>query len=146
MLSFGASKNGCMAAEALVIFNQPQWYETAERLRKRSGHLLSKMRYVSAQLLAYVENDRWLEMAGHANRQAAKFAEAVERHSEARLEYPVQANEVFLKWTKKGFDHLESQGIEFGLWPGRNDLARFVFGHSTSDGEVQILITALNQA
>ena len=68
MLSFGASKNGCMAAEALVIFKQSQWYETAERLRKRSGHLLSKMRYVSAQLLAYTENDRWLEMARHANR------------------------------------------------------------------------------
>ena len=62
MLSFGASKNGCLAAEALVIFNQPQFIETTERLRKRSGHLLSKMRYVSAQLLAYIESDRWLEM------------------------------------------------------------------------------------
>ena len=139
MLSFGASKNGCMAAEALVIFKQSQWYETAERLRKRSGHLLSKMRYVSAQLLAYSENDRWLEMAGHANRQAAKFAETVEHHAEARLEYPVQANEVFLNWTKEGFDHLKSQGIEFQLWPGRDDLARFVFGHSTSDDETDLL-------
>jgi len=98
MLSFGASKNGCMAAEALVIFNQPQWRENAERLRKRSGHLLSKMRYVSAQLLAYIENDRWLDMAGHANRQATKFATAVENHAEASLENPVQANEVFVNW------------------------------------------------
>ena len=143
MLSFGASKNGCMAAEALVIFNQPQWRETAERLRKRSGHLLSKMRYVSAQLLAYIENDRWLEMAKHSNRQAAKFAEAVENHAGAELEYPVHANEVFLKWTQEGFDHLMSQDIEFGLWPGRNDLARFVFGHSTSDEEVAYLLDAL---
>jgi len=144
MLSFGASKNGCMAAEALVFFNQPQWLETAERLRKRSGHLLSKMRYVSAQLLAYIENDTWLGMANHANRQAAKFAEAVENHAEASLEYPVQANEVFLKWTKEGFNHLEAQGIEFGLWPGRDDLARFVFGHSTSDDEVGLLIASLS--
>jgi threonine aldolase len=143
MLSFGASKNGCMAAEALVIFNQPQWRETAERLRKRSGHLLSKMRYVSAQLLAYVENDLWLEMARHSNRQAAKFAEAVENHAEASLEYPVDANEVFVKWTKEGFDHLISQDIQFQLWPGRDDLARFVFGHSTSDGEVGLLIASL---
>ncbi|MGA9573642.1 MAG: beta-eliminating lyase-related protein [Lysobacterales bacterium] len=143
MLSFGASKNGCMAAEALVFFNHSQLYETAERLRKRSGHLLSKMRYVSAQLLAYIEHDRWLEMARHANRQAAKFAEAVANHAEARLEYPVQANEVFLNWTKEGFDHLQSQGIQFGLWPGRNDLARFVFGHSTSDGEVDLLLGSL---
>ena len=139
MLSFGASKNGCMAAEALVIFNQPQWRETAERLRKRSGHLLSKMRFVSAQLLAYIENDRWLEMARHANRQAAKFASAIENHAEANLEYPVEANEVFVRWTKQGFDHLKSQGIEFQLWPGRDDLARFVFAHSTSDGEINVL-------
>lgn len=146
MLSFGASKNGCMAAEALVFFNQPQLQETAERLRKRSGHLLSKMRYVSAQLLAYVENNHWLEMAGHANRQAAKFAEAVENHAEARLEYPVQANEVFLNWTKDGFDHLRSQGIQFQMWPGRDDLARFVFGHSTDHEDVGLLIATLNVA
>ena len=143
MLSFGASKNGCMAAEALVFFNQAELYETAERLRKRSGHLLSKMRYVSAQLLAYIENDRWLEMAGHANRQAAKFAEAVENHPEASLEYPVQANEVFLKWNKEGFDHLKSRDIQFQLWPGRDDLARFVFGHSTSDGETDLLVECI---
>ena len=99
MLSFGASKNGCMAAEALVIFNQPQWRETAERLRKRSGHLLSKMRYVSAQLMAYIKNDYWLEMAGHANRQAARFAEAVTDHATAGLEYPAEANEVFVRWS-----------------------------------------------
>ena len=143
MLSFGASKNGCMAAEALLFFNHPERYETAERLRKRSGHLFSKMRYVSAQLLAYIENDRWLNMAWHANSQASKFAAAIEKHYEAQLEYPVQANEVFLKWTRQGFDHLEAQGIQFGLWPGRNDLARFVFGHSTSDEEVDLLVKSL---
>ena len=144
MLSFGASKNGCMAAEALVIFNQSANYDTAERLRKRSGHLLSKMRYVSAQLLAYVEDDRWLDMAGHANRQAARFAEAVETHGGTRLEYPVQANEVFLNWTKEGFDHLKSKGMQFQLWPGRDDLARFVFGHSTSDGETDLLVECMS--
>jgi len=143
MLSFGASKNGCMAAEALVIFNQPQWRETAERLRKRSGHLLSKMRYVSAQLLAYIENDRWLDMAGHANQQAAKFAAAIENHADASLENPVHANEVFVKWTKEGFDHMEAQGIQFLMWPGRDDLARFVFAHSTSDEGTRKLIAAL---
>ncbi len=82
-------------------------------------------------------------MARHANRQASRFAEAIERHADARLEYPVQANEVFLKWTKAGFDHLESQGIQFGLWPGRNNLARFVFGHSSSDAEVDFLLGSL---
>jgi threonine aldolase len=146
MLSFGASKNGCMAAEALVLFNQPQLQDVAERLRKRSGHLLSKMRYVSAQLLAYIENGLWLDMATHANTQAAKFAEAVENHPEAELEYPVHANEVFVKWTKEGFEHLESQGIEFLFWPGRDDLARFVFGHTTSERDMEVLLASIKSA
>ena len=145
MLSFGASKNGCMAAEALVFFNRPEWRETAERLRKRSGHLLSKMRYVSAQLLAYIEKNRWLQMAGHANRQAAIFAQAVDNHNGAGLEFPVHANEVFVSWSKQGFDHLKSQGIQFQLWPGRDDLARFVFGHSTVEKDTQLLISTLNR-
>ena len=63
MLSFGASKNGCLAAEALVFFDRFQALETAERLRKRGGHLYSKMRYISAQLLAYIEDGLWLSMA-----------------------------------------------------------------------------------
>ncbi len=144
MLSFGASKNGCMAAEALVIFGQEQWRATAERHRKRSGHLLSKMRYISAQLLAYIEDDRWLKMAGHANHLASLFAQAVADNSTAILEYPVQANEVFVKWTRQGFDHLEAQGIQFQLWPGRDDLARFVFGHSTSNEDTDLLINAMS--
>ena len=143
MLSFGASKNGCMAAEALVIFNQPELRETAERIRKRSGHLLSKMRYVSAQLLAYIKDDQWLKMAQHANGQAAKFARAVEAHPQAKLEFPVEGNEVFVRWSAKGFKELEAKGIDFLMWPGADDLARFVFGHSTSDAEVEELVVAL---
>ena len=84
-------------------------------------------------------------MAAHANRQAATFAAAVERHTGADLEYGVAANEVFVKWTKEGFDYLESQGIQFLLWPGRDDLARFVFGHSTSDESTRVLVDHFKQ-
>ena len=143
MLSFGASKNGCMAAEALVLFNRPEILDTAERLRKRSGHLLSKMRYVSAQLLAYLENGLWLELAGNANRQAATFAAAVENHPGASLEFPVEANEVFVSWTAEGYRALEEKGVEFLMWPGRDDLARFVFSHCTKDEETAALCEAL---
>lgn len=144
MLSFGASKNGCMAAEALLFFGRPELYETAERLRKRGGHLFSKMRYVSAQLLAYIDDGLWLELAAHANRQAEKFARAVEAHRDANLEFPVHANEVFVRWTAAGFTQLEAQGIEFLYWPGHDDLARFVFGHSTTDAQTAELISAIN--
>ena len=144
MLSFGASKNGCMAAEALLYFGRTELPESAERLRKRGGHLFSKMRYVSAQLLAYIEDGLWLELARRANRQAARFAEAAAAHAEARLQFPAHANEVFLNWTPAGFQRLEAAGIEFLMWPGRDDLARFVFGHSTTDEETSYLIGALN--
>jgi len=155
LMSFGASKNGCLAAEALVIFDEPcrargidvaVLRERAERLRKRSGHLLSKMRYVSAQLLAYLQDGLWLEMAGHANAQAARFAAAIDGNPEAALEYPVEANEVFVRWTAAGFASLEQAGIQFLTWPGRDDLARFVFSHCTAAEETDALIAALQDA
>ena len=144
MLSFGASKNGCFAAEALLFFDNPELKERAERIRKRSGHLLSKMRYVSAQLLAYIDNGLWLDMAGHANRQAARFADAVTSHPEAGLEYTVCANEVFVRWSPEGFQQLADAGMQFLTWPGRDDLARFVFSHCTLEAETAELCRALN--
>lgn len=144
MMSFGASKNGCLAAEALLLFDKPELKETAERLRKRSGHLLSKMRFVSAQLLAYIENGRWLDMASHSNSQAARFAAAIEAHPEAGLEFTVDANEVFVKWSPAGFRRLERAGIQFLNWPGRDDLARFVFSHCTPEEETGELCRVLN--
>lgn len=143
MLSFGASKNGCMAAEALLFFAHGDLIERAERLRKRGGHLLSKMRYVSAQLLAYLEDDLWLGLAAHSNARAAEFAAAVEEHPGARLEFPVQANKVFLNWTPAGFERLADEGMDFLMWPGRDDLARFVFGHTTTAEDTGRLIAAL---
>jgi threonine aldolase len=133
MLSFGASKNGCLAAEALLIFGDNALMDHAERMRKRSGHLLSKMRFVSAQLLAYIEDGLWLRLAAHANAQAAQFAAAVEQHPSAELEFPVQANEVFLRWNTSGFEALEAAGVQFLRWPGRDDMARLVFSHCSSE-------------
>ena len=146
LMSFGASKNGCMAAEALIFFNRHNLREHAERLRKRSGHLISKMRYVSAQLLACLEDDLWLHLATHANRQAKKFADAAEAHPSASLEFPVQANEVFLRWTAAGFDALRAKGVEFHMWPGHDDLARFVFAHSTDEKATDKLCRILKAA
>ena len=73
-LSFGGTKNGCMVAEAVVLFGEGPRRELARRL-KRAGQLLSKRRYVSAQLLAYVKDDLWLECARHANRMCGELAE-----------------------------------------------------------------------
>ena len=143
VLSFGATKNGALTAEAIVVFGHPEWLEAMQRMRKRGGHLLSKMRYVSAQLIAMLEGDLWLELAGHANAMAARLAEAIEAHPEASLEWPVEANEVFLRWTPEKLAGLKNQGFEFHVWPGHDDLARLVCSFATQSGEVDRLIAAL---
>ncbi|HLL58560.1 MAG TPA: beta-eliminating lyase-related protein, partial [Allosphingosinicella sp.] len=93
-LSFGFVKNGGMSAEALIFFNPELRQQTLYR-RKRAGHLLSKGRFLAAQLLAMLENDVWLRNARAANDSAARLAAA----AGDRLVIPVEANEIFLKVT-----------------------------------------------
>lgn len=143
-LSFGASKNGCMAAEALVVFGHPEWLEGMERRRKRGGHLLSKMRYVSAQLLAYLDDGLWLELAAHANRQAARLAEALRAAPEAELVHPVEANEVFVRLPPSRLAALRDAGAEFHIWPGTDDVARLVCSFATRDEHIDALIRMLD--
>src|SRR5690606_27994607 len=73
VMSFGATKNGALGAEAIVVFN-PEVASTLEKRRMRAGHLLSKSRFVAAQLLAYLADGHWLDLAAHANRMAARLA------------------------------------------------------------------------
>ena len=84
-----------------------------------------------------------VDLAGNANRQAAVFAAAVEQHPSAKLEFPVEANEAFVSWTAEGYRALEERGVEFLMWPGRDDLARFVFSHCTTDDETTALCQAM---
>ncbi|MEQ7873760.1 beta-eliminating lyase-related protein [Sphingomonas sp. ASV193] len=113
-LSFGFVKNGGLSAEALVLF-RPDLADRARRLRKRSGHLLSKGRYFAAQLLAMVEDDVWLDNARAANGHAAALAAACG----ARLTQPVEANELFVAVSAEEAAALRGAGFEFYDWaPG----------------------------
>ncbi|WP_443972088.1 threonine aldolase family protein [Sphingobium sp. CR28] len=111
ILSFGFTKNGAMNAEALVLFN-PALVEEARRRRKRAGHLLSKGRFIAAQLLAMLEGDRWLDHARAANRAAQRLAAG----AEDRLLHPVEANEVFLRVSPEEAGRLRASGYEFYDW------------------------------
>lgn len=113
-LSFGFVKNGGFNAECIILFNTDLADEIAVR-RKRAGHLLSKGRYLAAQILAMLEGDLWLENARAANAAAQKLATAAPH----RLVYPTEANEVFLKVTADEAAHLRAQGFDFYDWaPG----------------------------
>ena len=114
-LSFGFVKNGGMNAEALIVFRTELADEIAVR-RKRAGHLLSKGRYLAAQILAMLDGELWLENARAANAAAQKLAGAAQH----RLVYPVQANEVFLKVTDEEAARLSGMGFDFYEWgPGQ---------------------------
>jgi threonine aldolase len=119
VLSFGFVKNGGMSAEALIYFD-PARAEVVPRLRKRAGHLLSKGRYLAAQILAMLDNDLWLTNARAANAAAAALARA----AGSRLIYPVEANELFVRMTAEEAAMLLDQGFDFYEWgPGE---VRFV--------------------
>ncbi len=142
LLSFGATKNGAMIAEALVVFN-PKIGKEIKRMRKRAGQLISKMRFVSAQLLAYLEDNLWLDLAAHANKQAQSLYRALQSTHE--FIYPVQANEVFLRLNPKDIIQLQKLGFEFHVWPGSADIIRLVFSHATQSKHVVQLIEALKK-
>lgn len=114
-LSFGFVKNGAMNAEALILFD-PAKAELVRRMRKRAGHLLSKGRYLAAQLLAMIEGEVWLTNARAANAAAASLAEAT---GGDRLIYPVEANELFVRMTPAEAACLKAEGFDFYDWaPG----------------------------
>lgn len=143
VLSFGATKNGALTAEAIVVFGHPEWLEGMERRRKRSGHLLSKMRYVSAQLLAMLDNGLWLELAGRANARAADLARGIEGNPHASLYWPVESNEVFMKASPERLAVLKERGFQFHIWPGHDDLARLVCSWATTEEQISALLEAV---
>ena len=86
------------------------------QLRKRSGHLFSKSRFIAAQFLAYFDKGLWLDLARHANAMASRLATAVEAGSKTRLAWQVEANEVFAVMPEAEFDRLAAAGARFHPW------------------------------
>ena len=109
VLSFGGTKNGCLAAEAIIFFKK-EMAETFPFLHKRAGQLLSKMRFVSAQLYAYVSNDVWLRNARHANQMATELSQALSQVPHIKLAFPTQSNEIFAYMSKDMINRLAEAG------------------------------------
>lgn len=146
ILSFGATKNGAMAAEAVVVFDRAL-ADSLPFLRMRTGHLLSKGRFLAAQLLAYLEGGLWLELAAHANAMAARLGAAIEASPDARLAAPVEANEVFAYLAGPADRALKAAGCGYHHWTsgipdpdnpprGGEVLARFVTSFQTGEADV----------
>jgi threonine aldolase len=103
-----------------VIFFDPAKAADFAYRRKRGGHLLSKMRFLSAQFDAYLADGLWLRNATHANRVAARLAEGLAQVAGARLRYPAQANEVFVELPEGVIHALAEAGFGFYRWGGES--------------------------
>ena len=140
-LSFGATKNGALAAEAAVLFDR-DLAGTFPYRRKRGGHLFSKMRFLGVQFEAYLENDLWLRNARHANAMARRLADGLTAVPGARLHHPVEANEIFVSLPEPAIAGLEADGFLFYHWPGDDPtLLRLVTSFTTLEADVDALVT-----
>nr|WP_220792031.1 beta-eliminating lyase-related protein [Gluconacetobacter azotocaptans] len=149
VLALGATKNGAMAAEAVVFFD-PARAEHFARRRKRGGHDWSKQRFLSAQLLAYLHDDLWLHNARQANAMAQRLAGGLFRHPGARLLYETQANEIFVLLPGPAVTHLRAAGFAFRDWRAplglNGTVVRLVTSYYTRIEDVDALLAALAAA
>ncbi|MDR3528727.1 MAG: low specificity L-threonine aldolase [Rhizomicrobium sp.] len=146
VLSFGATKNGAMGAEAVVFFTPADASDFAYR-RKKAGHLISKMRFVSAQLVAYLADDLWLRAARTANGLAAKLAGGLSKLPGVTVVHAVEANEVFLRLPSELVLKLRNGGAQFYDWgppQGEQSVIRLVTSFATPPQDVERFVALAN--
>jgi len=122
-VSFGGTKNGCMGVEAVILFDPKKAWEFELR-RKRGAHLFSKHRYLSAQMLGYLQDDLWLDMARTANANAARLVDGLKKVPGAELLYPSQANMAFVDMPRALHQQLHDAGATYYITRGALDGAR----------------------
>ena len=148
-VSFGGTKNGLMGVEACVIFDPALAWEFELR-RKRGAHLFSKHRYLSAQFLAYLTDDLWLDMARAANARMARLATGLRQIVGVEIITDPQANLIFVRFPRVMHQRLHAAGAAYYVWdgdhaagdPGEMLMARFVCDWSMTDASVDQLLAA----
>jgi threonine aldolase len=127
LLSFGATKNGALGVDAVISFDA-EATAVLPHLRKRAGHMLSKHRFLGAQMDAYLKDDLWLDLARHANACAQALAPKLKALG-AEILHPLDGNEVFARLAPPAVEQLRAAGCAFYPWgPDGPDAYRFVTG------------------
>jgi len=152
VLSLGGTKNGLMGVEAVVMFNPAQAWEFQLR-RKRGGHLLSKNRYLAAQMMAWLQDNLWLDLAAHANTMAARLENGLRTHPDARVLFERGGNMLFVELPRAVHARLQAAGAQYFLWPDHATMdgpqdepvaARLVTSWSTTEDHVDAFLKALS--
>lgn len=149
VLSFGGTKNGGMIIEAVVFFDTQLADDFLYR-RKRAGQLLSKGRFLSAQMLAYLKDDLWLANARQSNARAQSLSKGINQIKGVRISQAVEANEVFAFMPKTIYDSLARKGAHFYEWPvdgmkPGDTHVRFVLSYATPTAHVEQFITLVKE-
>lgn len=143
LLSFGATKNGAMAAEAVLVFD-PALADGLRARLKRGGLMFSKHRFLGIQFNAYFADGLWLELARAANARAAELADGLARAGVVEFLHPVQANEVFVRFPEDTLASLEAQGFQFYRRGG--GVIRLVAGWHTKAADVASFVASACKA
>jgi threonine aldolase len=145
ILSFGATKNGTMNAEAVVVFDRSRTVELRYR-QKRAGQLASKMRFQSLQLDAYLSDDLWLQNASHANAMASHLARGLESIPGAGVLGTPRANMLFATLAESTISRLLAEGFSFYTDRSEPNRVRFVTAFTTTEADVDDLLNAIRLA
>ncbi|MFR9503015.1 MAG: low specificity L-threonine aldolase [Rikenellaceae bacterium] len=143
ILSFGGTKNGMMMGEAVISFRE-EISRDLKYYRKQSAQLASKMRYLSAQFVPYLQDDLWLKSALAANGAAAQLYEALQRYSSVEFTQEPQTNQLFLKMPKEAAEKL-LEDYFFYFWDEQSGEVRFVTSWDTTAKDIEDLIESFER-
>ncbi len=142
VMSFGATKNGAVGCEAILLFGDARRFGPDLLARaKRAGHMPPKQRFLGAQMAAYLKDGLWLQLAGQANASARALADVLV-HAGGQLAHPVDGNEIFCRLPAGMADRLSAAGATFYEWLDGSH--RFVCSWTTSQREISAVSSALN--
>jgi threonine aldolase len=145
VLSLGATKNGALAAEAVVVFDR-ELAQTMRYRRRRGGHLFSKMRFVSVQLEAFLAHDLWLRNARHANAMARRVREGLAQVPGVRFRSPTEINFVLVTLPQPVWDGLVAEGYSFSRRGAPSEgIIRIACAFDTSEDAVDALVAAAHR-
>jgi len=150
VLGLGGTKNGLLGVEAVILFDPSLAWEFELR-RKRGGHLFSKHRYLSAQMLTYLTDDLWLDLAAKANSASQRLAKGLRALPDVEIHHPVDANLIFATMPRKRHRQAVEAGAQyyFDDIDGDDDErlpCRLVSSWSTTDDDVDAFLRAIQQA
>lgn len=145
VLSFGGTKNGLLLGEAVVFFGRDRHRGMAPFARKQSMQLASKMRYIAAQFIALLEDDRWRTYAAHANAMAQRLAEQVAQIPGVRITRPVECNAIFATLDREAIPRITERYF-FYVFEESLPEVRWMTHHATRAQDVDDFVEAVKRA